>query len=287
MLLVGGRRAHQAGPDRCQLKGRTCRRPAWQRPLCLVRLAGVRRACAAGLAASCAPVFVTAGRGAPDGPAARRPRQRSSRGRARRRAAAASLDAWCPPWPVSGRLRGALPRCAGPRSAGPGAAGMAGDLMGVNDVRVARVERQWRLLPAGRSGAAPADADLPHRRSPFRRDCGCAGDVPGGYHRGGLSPGVRNGRRAARDAGAGLAVAGIENSHSISPVGVRFCPARYEAPRARASPEGALQGWNLRWRHRARKCRSARCRDWQRRQPVGQGRLLAQRRGLHLQVGRP
>jgi NAD(P)H-nitrite reductase large subunit len=39
--------------------------------------------------------------------------------------------------------------------------------MGVHDVGVARVERQWRLLPAGQSGAAPADADLPHRRSPF------------------------------------------------------------------------------------------------------------------------
>ena len=111
--------------------------------------------CAAGLAASCAPVFVTAGRGAPDGPAARRPRQRSSRGRARRRAAAAH-------W-MHGVLLGLLAAAraarsapsAGPRSAGPGAAGMAGDLMGVNDVRVARVERRWRLLPAGRSGAAP------------------------------------------------------------------------------------------------------------------------------------
>ena len=111
VLLVGGRRAHQAGPDRRQRKGRTCRGPAGQRPLWLVRLAGVRRAWAAGLAASCAPVFVTAVRGAPDGPAARRPRQRSSRGRARRRAVAASLDAWCAPrfsrggrQPVVGRV---------------------------------------------------------------------------------------------------------------------------------------------------------------------------------------
>jgi len=40
---------------------------------------------------------------------------------------------------------------------------MAGDLMGVNDVGVARVERQCCLLPAGRSGVASADADLPHR----------------------------------------------------------------------------------------------------------------------------
>jgi hypothetical protein len=44
---------------------------------------------------------------------------------------------------------------------------MAGDLMGVNDVVVARVEGQCCLLPGGRSGAAPADADLSHRRSPF------------------------------------------------------------------------------------------------------------------------
>jgi hypothetical protein len=41
----------------------------------------------------------------------------------------------------------------------------------------ARVERQWHLLPAGRSGAAPTDADLPHRRSPFLSGLRCAGDA--------------------------------------------------------------------------------------------------------------
>ena len=171
--------------------------------------------------------------------------------------------------------------CAGPRSAGLGAAGMAGDLMGVNDVRVARVERQWRLLPAGRSGAAPADADLPHRRSPFLSDCGCADRCP---RRVSAEAGLLEDRAAG--AGAGLAVARIENSHSISPVGVRFCPARYEAPQGQDVTRRCPAGWNLRWRHRARKCRSARCRDWQRRQPVGAGPASCAKTGLHLQAGR-
>src|SRR5438046_2851629 len=68
---------------------------------------------------------------------------------------------------------GGRPRAAGQvalpaawRGPGAGMAGAAGDLMGADDVRVARVGRQRRLRPAGGPGAALGDAGLPHRWLP-------------------------------------------------------------------------------------------------------------------------
>ena len=58
-------------------------------------------------------------------------------------------------------------RPSGWAGAGTGTAGAAGALMGVNAVGVARAGRQRLLPPAGRSGAALADTDLPHLWSPF------------------------------------------------------------------------------------------------------------------------
>lgn len=47
-------------------------------------------------------------------------------------------------------------------------AGTARKLMGMHDVRVARVGPQRLWLPASRAGAALGDADLPHQMAPSR-----------------------------------------------------------------------------------------------------------------------
>ena len=247
-------------------RSRACQGPVRQRSRCGLRLVAVRPACAAGHTASFAPMFLMAGRGAPDMPAACRRLLRSfvdlvggellhdqrmhavllgvlgGRPRGRFRAVIAPRVKISPPQTPCGSWRSSAPARQEPRigqgahcalassrspgrsenhscglcrwhgssapvacacrvsratefpgitrhrlpgsawagRAGPaahggaGAAGAASDLMGVHDVGVSRVGGQRRLLLAGRSGAAPGAADLPHLRPPFRS--GRAGD---------------------------------------------------------------------------------------------------------------